>query len=194
MKTLGIIHASIITSTAVQPFIDSYIPDIEIMHLVDDTIQRDNLKAEVGQIPKVNFYKFAQYAHNLEEAGVDMILLACSTFNFSAELARPMINTPIAQIDRVMMETAVRNGTKIGLLATLPTTVPSSRRLLEIAGEEAGKKIEIETVLEAQAFKEYSKGNFDKHNEILLEAIDSLSIGLIASSWRNCPCQSSVPI
>lgn len=175
MKTLGIIHASILTSTAVQPFIANYIPNIEIMHVVDDTIQRDNLKANAGEIPKVNFFKFSQYAHNLEEAGVDMILLACSTFNFAAELARPMINTPIAQIDRVMMETAVQNGKKIGLLATLPTTVPSSLRLLEIAAEEAGREVKIETVLESRAFEEYLKGNFDKHNEILLEAINSLS-------------------
>ncbi len=56
MKTLGIIHASILTSTAVQPFIANYIPDIEIMHVVDDTIQRDNLKANAGEIPKVNFF------------------------------------------------------------------------------------------------------------------------------------------
>ncbi len=104
-----------------------------------------------------------------------MILLACSTFNFAAELARPMINTPIAQIDRVMMETAVQNGKKIGLLATLPTTVPSSLRLLEIAAEEAGREVKIETVLESRAFEEYLKGNFDKHNEILLKAINSLS-------------------
>jgi aspartate/glutamate racemase len=145
------------------------------MHLCDDTIQRDNIAAGVGVIPKVNYYKFAQYAHNLEEAGVDVIMLACSTFNFSAELARPMINTPIAQIDRPMMELAVKTGKKIGLLATLSTTVPSSERLLKIAADEAGKEIEIKTVLCSEAFEEYLKGNFEKHNEILLKAIDDLS-------------------
>src|SRR5512139_381605 len=106
-KTLGIIHASVLTTRAVQPFIDQYLPEVSIMHVVDDTIQRDNIAAGVGVIPKVNYYKFAQYAHNLEEAKVNLILLACSTFNYAAELARPMINTPIMQIDRTMMETAV---------------------------------------------------------------------------------------
>ncbi len=174
-RTLGIIHASMITAKAVQRYIDEIIPEVRIMHLVDDTIQRDNIAAGVGNIPKVNYYKFAQYAHNLEEAKVDLIMLACSTFNFAAELARPMVNTPIAQIDRPMMELAVKTGKRIGLLATLPTTVPSSERLLKIAAAEANKDIEIKTVLCGKAFEKFEKGNVDAHNEILLKEIDRLS-------------------
>jgi len=174
-KTLGIIHASIITTQAVKPYIEKIIPEVKIMHVVDDTIQRDNIAAGVGVIPKVNYYKFAQYAHNLEEAKVDLIMLACSTFNYAAELARPMINTPIVQIDRPMMEQAVQMGKRIGLLATLATTVPSSERLLKIAAAEAGKEIEINTVLCSEAFEEYEKGNIEKHNEILFDSIDKLS-------------------
>jgi aspartate/glutamate racemase len=174
-KTLGIIHASMITAKAVQKYIDEIIPEVKIIHMVDDTIQRDNIAAGVGVIPKVNYFKFAQYAHNLEEARVDLIMLACSTFNYAAELARPLVNTSIAQIDRPMMEMAVMQGKRVGLLATLPTTVPSSERLLRIAAAEANKEIEITTVLCSEAFKEYEKGNIDKHNEILLKEIDRLS-------------------
>jgi aspartate/glutamate racemase len=174
-RTLGIIHASILTVGAMKPYIDSIIPEVSIMHVVDDTIQRDNILAGKGVIPKVNYYKFAQYAHNLEEAKADLILLACSTFNYAAELARPMINTPIAQIDRPMMEKAVKTGRRVGLLATLETTLPSSRRLLDIIAREAGSEIECETVLCAEAFKEYSKGNIERHNELLIGEIEKLS-------------------
>ena len=174
-RTLGIIHASHITIAAMEPYIKKYIPDVTIMHLCDDTIQRDNIAAGVGVIPKVNYFKFAQYAHNLEEAGVDLILLACSTFNFAAELGRPLVNTPIAQIDRPMMEKAVRTGKRVGLLGTLATTMPSSRRLLEIAAREAGVETEITEVLEEEAFKAYSAGDIDRHNKLVRGAIDRLS-------------------
>jgi Aspartate racemase len=174
-KTLGIIHANILTTQAMKPYIEQIIPEVTIMHVVDDTIQRDNIAAGPGVIPKVNYYKFAQYAHNLEEAKADLIMLACSTFNYAAELARPMINTPIAQIDRPMMELAVKTGKRIGMLATLATTVPSSERLLKIAAAEAGKEIEIQTVLCSEAFEEFEKGNVDRHNEILMENIEVLS-------------------
>jgi len=174
-KTLGIIHTAVFTAQVVQPYIDEIIPEVQVVHLGDDTIQRDNLAAEVGTIPKVNYFKFVTYAHFLEEAGVDLIMLACSTFNRAAELARPMINTPILQIDRPMMELAVKTGKRLGLLATLPSTVPSSERLLRLVAEEAGKEIEIKSILCSEAFKFLRAGNVEKHNEMLLEEIDKLS-------------------
>ena len=174
-KTLGIIHAINLTIRAIEPFIEQYIPEVSVMHLCDDTIQRDNISAGVGVIPKRNYFKFAQYAHNLEEAGADMILLACSTFNYAAELARPMIDIPIMQIDRPMMELAVRQGTRVGMLATLATTVPSSERLLRIVAAEQKKPVEITTVLREEAFKAIQKGDAATHNAMLLEEIDKLS-------------------
>ena len=174
-KTLGIIHAVNLTIRAMQPFLERYIPDIEVVHVCDDTIQRDNIRAGVGVIPKRNYFKFAQYAHNLQEAGADMILLACSTFNYAAELARPMIDIPIMQIDRPMMELAVCQGRRVGLLATLSTTVPSSERLLRIVAAEQKKEVDVTTVLREEAFRAIQKGDSETHNAILLEEIEKLS-------------------
>lgn len=174
-KTLGIIHAAVFTANTVAPYCQEIIPEVEIMHLGDDTVQRDNLKAPVGTIPKVNFFKFTTYCHFLEEAGVDLIMLGCSTFNRAAELARPMINTPILNIDRPMMDLAVQQGTRIGLLGTLPSTMPASERLLRQAGHDAGKELNIKPVLCAEAFKVLRQGNVEKHNEMLLDAIDQLT-------------------
>lgn len=174
-KALGIIHAAVFTAQTVQKYIDEIIPEVSIMHLGDDTVQRDNLAAEVGTIPKINYFKFTTYARFLEEAGVDLILLGCSTFNRAIEYAQPMIEIPMLQIDRPMMDLAVQDGPRVGLLATLPSTVPSSERLLRLAAKQAGKDIEIKTILSSEAFKVLRAGNPDKHNEILLEEIDKLS-------------------
>jgi aspartate/glutamate racemase len=174
-KTVGIIHAALISTKGVQPFIQEIIPEVTVVHVVDDTIQNSNFASQPGIIPKENYYKFATYAHNMELAGVDLILLACSTFNSAVEVTQPMINTPMLQIDRTMMDLAVMHGNKIGLLATVPTTVPASERLLKLAADEAGKEIEIITVLCSKAFEEIKKGNVDLHNELLLKEIELLS-------------------
>ena len=94
------------------------------------------LRQELSKVPE----KIADLA--LQEK-CDMILLACSTFNRAAELAAPMINVPILQIDRTMMELAVSCGSRVGMLATLPTTIPASERLLYKAAEDAGKEITV---------------------------------------------------
>jgi Asp/Glu/hydantoin racemase len=162
-KTVGIIHAALISSKSVQKFIDEILPEVTIVHLVDDTIQNTNFACEPGVIPKQNYFKFAQYAHNLEVQGVDLIILACSTFNRAVEHARPM------------MDLAVQHGNKIGLIATVPTTIPASERLLKLAASEAGKEIEVTTILCTEAFKAILAGDIEKHNEILVKEIEKLS-------------------
>ena len=174
-KKIGVIHAAVFTATVVQKYIDEIMPEVTVAHAGDDSVQNTNLAAPVGTIPKANYRKFVTFAGFLEDYGVDMILLACSTFNRAVEYAAPMMNVPLLQIDRPMMDLAVRDGKKVGLLATLPSTVPSSERLLRLAASEAGRDVEVSTILSAEAFKELRAGHPDKHNEILLDEIDKLS-------------------
>ena len=174
-RKLGIIHAALITTRAVQKYLDEIIPEVEVVHWVDDTIQNTNFACAPGTIPKKNYAKFVQAALSQQEYGVDLILLACSTFNRAAEHARPMIDVPMLQIDRPMMDLAVQDGSRIGLLATVPTTVPASERLLRLAAEEAGKAIDVKLRLCSEAFQVLKAGNPEKHNDMLLEEIETLS-------------------
>lgn len=174
-KKLGIIHAALITTRAVQKYLDELIPEVEVVHYVDDTIQNTNFASPPGVIPAGNYAKFVQAALSQQEYGVDLILLACSTFNRAVEYARPMIRTPLLQIDRPMMDLAVQQGTRIGLLATVPTTVPSSERLLRLAAGDAGKTVRIETRLCSEAFAALKAGQPEMHNEMLLAEIDRIS-------------------
>ena len=174
-KKLGIIHAALISTGAAQRFAAEVLPEVEVVHWVDDTIQNTNFACAPGIIPPANYAKFTQAALSQQEYGVDLILLACSTFNRAVELARPMIRTPMLQIDRPMMDLAVRHGTRLGLLATVPTTVPASERLLRLAAADAGKTVEIKTRLCSDAFAALKAGQTEKHNDMLLAEIDRLS-------------------
>jgi Asp/Glu/hydantoin racemase len=179
-RKLGIIHAALITTKAIQRYLDEVIPEVEVVHWVDDTIQNANFACEPGMIPRRNYAKFVQAALSQQEYGVDLILLACSTFNRAVELARPMIDTPLLQIDRPMMDLAVQDGGRVGLLATVPTTVPSSERLLRLAASEAGRSVQITTRLCSEAFRVLKAGDPEKHNDILLAEIEDLSKGVDA--------------
>lgn len=174
-KTLGIIHAATLTVPTLAAFAKEIIPGVEVMNAADDTVQRDNLRAPVGVIPKRNYYKFATLARFLEEAEVDMIMLACSTFNSAVNVATPMITVPMLQIDRPMMEKAVATGSRIGLLGTLPSTMPASERLLRECARDADKKIEVVSILNDKAFQILQTGDAQRHNAMLLEDIKRLS-------------------
>lgn len=174
-KVLGIIHAAVFTAPVVQKYVKEIMPEVSITHAGDDSVQNTNLAAPVGTIPKANYRKFVTFAGFLEDSGADLILLACSTFNRAVEYAAPMMNIPLLQIDRPMMDLAVKDGPRIGLLATLPSTVPSSERLLQLAADQAGKTVSIKTILSSTAFAELQAGRTELHNEILLEEIEKLS-------------------
>ncbi len=174
-RKLGIIHAAAITLPAVQKYIQEIVPEVEVVHWLDDTIQNTNFACEPGVIPRKNYAKFVQAALSQQEYGVDLILLVCSTFNRAVEYARPMIDTPLLQIDRPMMDLAVQAGNRVGLLATVPTTVPSSERLLRLAAREVGQEVEVETRLCSEAFRVLKAGDPDRHNDMLLGEIHQLS-------------------
>ncbi len=174
-KKLGVIHAALISTGPVQKYASEVIPEVEVVHWVDDTIQNSNFACEPGTIPAKNYAKFVQAALSQQEYGVDLILLACSTFNRAVEVATPMIATPMLQIDRPMMDLAVQDGRRIGLVATAPATVPASQRLLRRAAADAGRDCEVEVRLCGDAFAALKAGDREKHNEILLAEIDALS-------------------
>ncbi len=174
-KKLGIIHATLVSTQAVKRYIDELLSEVEVVHYVDETIHNTNFAAGPGCIPPKNFAKFVQAAQSQQDYGVDAILLACSTFNRAVEYAQPMLSTRLVQIDRPMMDLAVGQGQRIGLLATVSTTVPTSERLLHLAATDAGKSIQVNTRLCSQAFQALKAGDLEKHNKLLLAEIDRLS-------------------
>ncbi len=174
-KMLGLIHASSISIAMCQPFIDEYIPEVAVMHFADDTVQRDNLLAPVGALPKKNFGKFALYSKILQNSGADMVLLACSTFNEAVEFAQPMIDIPIWQIDGPMVEMVVSDSKKVGILGTLPSAVYAEERLINLSAGKRNRKIELVKEVHRDAFEVLLTGDREKHNAMLIDSLYNMA-------------------
>jgi len=88
-------------------------------------------------------------------AGADVILNACSSVGEVANLAKPLgkyIGVPIVRIDQEMCYEAIRQGKRIGLLATLSTTLEPTKQTLRDAARELGKEVELVDGLVEGAF------------------------------------------
>lgn len=177
--TLGVIHAGTWVAATGMRFAKEIIPEVTVLHITDDTIQWAFTRAMKEQgvaqehIPRFNYYRVATYCRFLQEAGAHAILFGCSTMDRSVEYARPMIDLPIIAIDRPMMDRAVCIGTRVGLLATLDTTVPSSLRQLRNAAADGNQEIEIVEILVGEAFAALRSGDEATHDRLLLEAIEA---------------------
>lgn len=89
------------------------------------------------------------------QAGVDAMLNLCSSVGEVADCAQDAakyIGVPIVRVDEEMCREAVRKGSKIAVMATLPTTLePTKNTVLRVA-REMGKHVELIDALVDGAF------------------------------------------
>ena len=78
--------------------------------------------------------------------GADAVLNICSSVGEAADAVQDMakyIGVPIVRIDEEMCRDAVRHGKRIGVMATLPTTLePTKNTILRVA-REMGRDVEL---------------------------------------------------
>ncbi|AIY87261.1 MULTISPECIES: aspartate/glutamate racemase family protein [unclassified Thermotoga] len=176
MAIVGFVHTSVIVYPIIQRYVNEIIPDVEILHIGDDSMERDNSRSYPSEPPSHNYLKFILYARFLEKAGADVVVLTCSTLNRAVEFAQPLFKIPLLQIDRPMMELAVENARKrVGLIATLETTIQPSLRLLKQVAKEKQKEIEVKISVCNGAFRALKNGDTEKHNKLILEEIKKIA-------------------
>lgn len=148
-------------------------PDIEIYNICDDTLLLETLDA--GQLTNNVSMRILSYAKAAESAGADVVMVTCTSVNEAAKYARKFSNVPVFNIDEPVAKMTVDAGTKIGVLATLPTSPKGTVRLLREEAERQGKEIEIVTKVVDGAYDILVAGDRKKHDEMVVEALYQLA-------------------
>lgn len=89
------------------------------------------------------------------EKGADAILNLCSSVGEVADASQSIakyIGVPIVRVDEEMCKEAIRKGNKIGVMATLATTLEPTKNTLKRVAREMGKKIQLVDALVEGAF------------------------------------------
>ena len=128
-----------------------------------------------GKITPNVIRRYCSYAVNAESIGSNLIFNQCSSVGEVADIAQQMVNIPIFKTDLPMAQEAVEKGTKIGVVATLNTTLNPTSRLIQKVAEEKGKKITIIPKLAEGAFELVSRGDKEGHNKLVIKTIQELA-------------------
>ena len=89
------------------------------------------------------------------EAGADAIMSICSTVGdvaYSAQDIAKYLGVPIIMVNDEMCREAVRKGRKIAVMATFPTAIDPTNRMIVRVSREMGQHIEVINVLVEGAF------------------------------------------
>lgn len=173
MTTLALIHTGPVVIAPTNAIARSLMPNVRIVNLLDDAIVGDIFKANA--ITDAIRRRLVHLAQAAVEANADAILVTCSSISETVPGIAEACGLPVYKIDEAMAEEAVRLGTKIGVVATLPTTMEPTCRLIESKAREAGKTIVLHRELAHEAFVQLSQGNGEAHDRILREALVKLA-------------------
>ncbi|MFZ2657980.1 MAG: aspartate/glutamate racemase family protein [Victivallales bacterium] len=170
MKQIAIIHTSFVSVDDLRKLCSEIIPGVKVWNIVDDSLLQDVLSA--GGLTEGVTRRICAYAVEAEARGADLILNQCSSVGEAVDVARRILNVPFIKIDEPMAAESVRLGSRISVIATVPTTLGPSARLIEAMAAKAGRNASIRQCLCKGAFDALVKeGDKEKHNSIVLEKI-----------------------
>ena len=127
--------------------------DVELYSLQDPSILAD--VREAGYVTTAPAARLIGMYMKAAEEGVDAMLNLCSSVGEVADCVQDVakyIGVPIVRVDEEMCREAVRKGTKIGVMATLPTTMEPTKSTIRRLARECNKKIELVDCLVEGAF------------------------------------------
>jgi Asp/Glu/hydantoin racemase len=173
MKTLAIVHTTPVTVDALKALAAELLPDHRVINFVDDSIL-PQLKDNGGQVEAVA-PRLIQYMKYAEEAGADIILSACSSVGEVVAQARQAVRVPVVRIDEAMAEAAVRRGKRVGVAATLITTLRPTLDLIKAKAAEQPGAYQIESILVSEAFERLMAGDRPGHDAVLAAALEAFA-------------------
>lgn len=173
-QKIAVLHTSFVF-VSVEPVINDLIaellPDAEVIHFVDSDVLATVVR-EQGISPSSE-QRMVHLAQAAEAAGADIIFSACSSLGPALDVAARNVHTPVVKIDEAMAILAASTGTRIGVLATVPTTLGPTSDLIQTKADELGRDVTIEQRLCAGAFDVLMSGDRPQHDTMVIDqAID----------------------
>ena len=171
-KTLGLIHTSATLVPVFAELCNQYLPNIKVFNIVDDSLIKNVIAC--NELTPAAARRVVNYVGSAELAGADYILVTCSSIGTAVETAASLTNVPVIRVDQPMADLAVQTGKRIGVIATLSTTLQPTSDLVRRRALFAQKEIELTAVLCKGAFEALMSGNTIAHDAMVAEALGEL--------------------
>lgn len=173
MRTVVVVHTGPASVQPIKQQFQQILPDVRVVNIMDDSLLNDVMAA--GRLTEAVTGRIFSYMQLGQQMGAVALLNACSSVGEAASAARPAIAIPIIKIDEAMAERAVASGPRVGVVATVRTTLEPTVRLINAKAAAAGRSIEVTEALAEGGFQALLDGNPALHDDIVKRTIQSLA-------------------
>jgi Asp/Glu/hydantoin racemase len=172
VRKAGMVHSVASLVPVFNRLAAELLPDTEVIHLVDEGLLKDVIAT--GRYGPGMGRRLGLLASFVQESGAEAVMLTCSTLAPLVEEARGMVSVPLLKVDEAMADEAVRLGSRIGVIATLYTTLEPTSGLIRERAALKGRDAQVETVLCEGAFEALGRGDAATHDEIVSRRLKEL--------------------
>jgi Asp/Glu/hydantoin racemase len=168
-RRICLIHTAPIMVQLFTPLCRERLPDVKVTQIINESMIRDTIEAGHVRQPTIDaLHTFADACFKL---GTELVMVTCSSIGPAVDLIQSRFPKPVLRVDEPMAEAAVARGRRIGIAATLRTTLEPTAELLRRKAKEAGKEIELVECLCEGAFEAVMKGDTVTHDVLVSKAM-----------------------
>ncbi len=175
MPKVAILHTSFVFITVepvITDLIGELIDDVEILHFVDSDVLATVMREQ--NISPASEQRMVHLAQAADAAGADVIFSACSSLGPTLDAAQKAVSVPVVKIDEAMAIEAARFD-RIGVLATVPTTLGPTSGLIAAKATVAGRAPRVVRQLCDGAFDVLMGGDRDAHDQMVSDQAAALA-------------------
>jgi Asp/Glu/hydantoin racemase len=172
-KRLGLLHTSATLVPIFEQLCKAKLPNVAVFNLVDDSLIKDVIAH--GHLRPQTARRVTQHVAAAEDAGANYIMVTCSSIGAAVETAATLAGVPVLRVDQPMADQAVASAKRVGVIATLPTTLEPTTDLIRRRAAAAGREIELTARLCEGAFDALMSGDAAKHDAMVAAALKELA-------------------
>lgn len=147
-------------------------PQLDVFNIVDESLLQNTIRS--GELTKPTILRLVNYLSMAQQAGADMVMVTCSSIGPAADIGRSLVGIPVLRVDEAMAERALEHGSRIGVLATLSTTLKPTADLIQRKAAEASKQVTVFSKVCAGAFEALSAGDTGLHDRLVAQGLKEL--------------------
>ncbi|AGS26223.1 aspartate/glutamate racemase family protein [Rhizobium etli] len=197
---LAMIHTVPGIIPAFNELVGLHLPGWRSFNMLDESLLGNTIRE--GVLSSQTMRRLTGHISSAVDAGASAVLVTCSSLGPAVDAAMPLCPVPLFRIDDGMAIEAIRRGNRIGVLATLATTMNPTTRLIERHAQRIGHRVSVTGRLCDGAFEKLRSGDRATHDAIIREGlaslVDSVDVVVLAQASManalNEMSQASVPV
>lgn len=150
-----------------------HLPLWQGFNMLDESLLRSTIRD--GALSQITMWRLAQMVHSAVGAGASAVVVTCSSLGPAVDAAQAFCPVPLFRIDEGMAQTAVTLGPRIGVLATLRTTLDPTSELIRRSAAQTGRPCTIIAELAEGAFQKLGTGDTAGHDASVAQSLRDLA-------------------